>query len=222
VQIEEKPLDLSQVVWWGSVGTLGGLSQFVLLLFLVYFLLISGDMFRRKLVRIAGPALERRRVTLKILDEISHQIRRFILVQILTGAIVGVASWLAFAALGLEGAAVWGIAAGVANSIPYVGPLIVAMGLITVSIVQFGIVSWVIYIVLVALAITTLEGWLLTPLLMSKAIRMNGVSIFIGLLFFAWLWGVWGILLAVPTMATIKSVCDHVEDLKPVSELLGE
>ena len=160
--------------------------------------------------------------TVQILDQINYQIRRYVLVQILTGTIVGIVSWLAFWALGLQSPGVWGIAAGFANSIPYVGPLIVGLCLITVTILQFGAVYKVLYVAAAAFAITTLEGWLLTPWLMGRANRMNGVSIFVGLLFFAWLWGVWGVLLAVPTMATIKAICDHVEDLKPVSELLGE
>jgi predicted PurR-regulated permease PerM len=222
VQIEEKPLDLSQIVWWGSVGILGGLSQVVLLLFFVYFLLLSGNLFRRKVVRIAGAALGRRKVTVQILDDIHDQIRRFIMVQLATGMIVGVASWMVFSAFGLQGAAVWGIAAGLANSIPYVGPLVIGVCLITVAVLQFGAVANVLYVAAAAVAITTLEGWLLTPWLMGRAVRMNGVSTFIGLMFFAWLWGVWGVLLAVPTMATIKSICDHVDDLKPLAELLGE
>jgi len=71
-------------------------------------------------------------------------------------------------------------------------------------------------------AITTLEGFLLTPWLTSRTARMNAVAIFVGLLFWGWVWNVWGMLLAVPMLVVIKAVCDHVEDFKPVSELLGE
>jgi predicted PurR-regulated permease PerM len=74
----------------------------------------------------------------------------------------------------------------------------------------------------VAFIITSLEGFLLTPALMSRAARMNPVAIFVGLLFWSWVWGIWGAVLAVPMLMMIKAVCDHIEDLQPAGELLGE
>jgi predicted PurR-regulated permease PerM len=74
----------------------------------------------------------------------------------------------------------------------------------------------------VSLLITTVEGLLLTPMLMGRASSMNQVAVFAGLLFWSWAWGVWGILLAVPMMMVVKVVCDHVESLHPIGHLLGE
>jgi predicted PurR-regulated permease PerM len=91
-----------------------------------------------------------------------------------------------------------------------------------VAALQFGNVHMTLLVSGVALAITTLEGFLLTPWLTSRTARMNAVAIFVGLLFWGWVWNVWGMLLAVPMLVVIKAVCDHVEDFKPVSELLGE
>jgi predicted PurR-regulated permease PerM len=73
-----------------------------------------------------------------------------------------------------------------------------------------------------SLVITSLEGLLLTPWLTSRALRMNAVAIFVGLLFWGWVWNIWGMLLAVPMLMVIKTVCDHVEGLNPIGELLGE
>ena len=70
--------------------------------------------------------------------------------------------------------------------------------------------------------ITSLEGWLLTPMLMGNVASMNRVAVFVGLLFWSWAWGVWGMLLAVPMMMSIKVICDHVDELKPVGRFLGE
>jgi predicted PurR-regulated permease PerM len=78
------------------------------------------------------------------------------------------------------------------------------------------------FVATIALAITSLEGFLLTPWLTSRASSMNAVAIFVGLLFWSWLWGVWGTLLAVPILMVLKAVCDRIEDLKPVGELLGD
>ena len=94
--------------------------------------------------------------------------------------------------------------------------------LATVAYLQFGAVGKMLQVAGVALAITTAEGSFLTPTLMGKAAQMNRVAMFAGLLFWAWMWGVWGLLLAVPMMMAVKAVCDHVEDLQPFGRFLGE
>ena len=116
----------------------------------------------------------------------------------------------------------WGLLAGVFNSIPYLGPVIVTGGLGLVAFLQFDSVSKTVLVCLVALAITSLEGLLLTPALLSRAGRMNAAAVFTGLLFWSWIWGVWGTILAVPMLMMLKAICDHIEDLQPIGELLGE
>jgi predicted PurR-regulated permease PerM len=222
VEIHEKLLDVRGYLWSGPVGLLALGSQAILLVFLAYFLLCSGDLFRQKLLLIAGPSLGRRRVTREVLDEISQQIQRFLFVQLCTSVVVAFVSWLAFRGLGLEQAAMWGIAAGVLNSIPYFGPLIVTSAVALVAFLQFGTPAMTLAVAAASLAITSLEGFLLTPYLMGRAARMNEVAVFIGLLFWSWMWGIMGLLLAVPVLVMIKAVADRVEDLKPVGELLGD
>lgn len=222
VQIEEKPFDVMQYVWWGSMGVLGLGGRAIMIVFLVYFLLASGDLYRRKLVKIVGPTLSRQRVTVKILDEITTQVERFLFVQMVTSVLVAVASGLAFHWLGLERALFWGVLAGLLNSIPYFGPLIVMGGVAAIAFLQFGSFDKTFQAAAISLVITSLEGFLLTPYLLGKSLRMNGVAVFVGLLFWGWIWGAWGMLLAMPMMVVIKSVCDHVEDLQGVGEMLGE
>jgi predicted PurR-regulated permease PerM len=222
VQVQPPPFNMGDYLMWGSMSLATAAGQCVLILFLVYFLLASGDLYRRKLVKIAGPSLTQKRITLQILSEIDRQIERFLLVQVFTSTVVGVVTWLAFRAMGMQQAAVWGILAGVFNSIPYFGPLLVTVATATVAFLQFGNLHMPLLIGAVALVITTLEGFLLTPWLNSRAARMNAIAVFIGLLFWSWLWNVWGMLLAVPMLMVLKAICDHVDDLKPIGELLGE
>ena len=132
------------------------------------------------------------------------------------------ATWLAFWWLGVEYAALWGVAAGVMNSIPYFGPTVVAIAAFVVSFLQFESAWQASMVSLASLAITTIEGMLITPLLVSRLASMNPVAVFLGLLFWGWLWGVVGMLLAVPLMMAMKAVADRVDDLKPLAELLGE
>lgn len=222
VQVEEPALDVRQYLYWGSASVVAFAGQAVLVTFFVFFLLATGDLFKRKLVRIAGPSLEKKKITVQILDDINTQIERFLLVRVVTSAVVGVATWTAFRAVGLEQAGVWAIVAAVFNSIPYFGPVIVAAGTAVVAFLQFGTLTMAVYVSGISLAITSLEGWLLTPWLTSRAARTNEVAVFVGLIFWSFVWGLWGTLLAVPMLVVVKAVCDRIEDLKPVGELLGE
>jgi predicted PurR-regulated permease PerM len=222
VQIEEPPLRASSYLWYGSMGALAITAQAVMVAFLTYFLLVANDLFKRKLVKHIGPTLARKRVTVQILDEISTQIERFLLVQMLTSVLVGIVTAAALWALGLEQYVVWGLAAGVLNTIPYFGPIVVTAGLATVGYLQFGTIQMAATVASVSLVITTLEGWLLTPTLLGRVGRLNHIAIFASLLFWSWLWGVWGMLLAVPMLMVAKAVCDHIEELQPLADFLGD
>jgi predicted PurR-regulated permease PerM len=222
VQIEEPTFDARKYVRWGSMGIVGLMGQLVLIFFLVFFLLQSGDMFKRKIVKIAGPTLSKKKVTVELLDDINHQIGGFLFVRVVTSVAVAIVTWLALRWLGVENAGVWGMAAGVLNTIPYFGPFIVSGALFVVAMVQFENTAEAAWVAGVAMVITSLEGWLLTPALQGRVARMNEVAVFVGLLFWSWVWGFWGAILAVPMMVVVKAVCDHVEDLQPIGELLGD
>jgi predicted PurR-regulated permease PerM len=222
VRVEERPLRTVDYLWSGSMGLVSLASYLTLVCFLAYFLLVADDLFKRKLVRHASATLAGKKITVAVLEAIGRQIEQFILVQIFTSVLVGVVTAIALWILGLNNAAVWGIAAGVLNSVPYFGPFIVTCGLGVLAFLQFGTFSAVASIAGVALLITTLEGWFLTPLLLGRAAQMNRVAIFAGLLFWTWMWGVWGTLLAVPMMMVAKAICDHVEDFASAADFLGE
>ena len=221
VQIEEPAFAARAYLWAGSLGAVSLAGQALMVLLLTFFLLLSDDLFKRKLVE-GIPTFARKKLTVQVLDQIADQIERFLLVQVFTSVVVGVATWAALWAIGLQQPAVWGLMAGVFNSIPYFGPVIVTGGLTVVAFLQFGTFTMALAVAGIALTITSLEGWLLTPTLLSRAANMNQVSVFVGLIFWSWIWGVWGMLLAVPLMMVLKVVCDHVESLQPVGHLLGE
>ncbi|HPU54018.1 MAG TPA: AI-2E family transporter, partial [Burkholderiaceae bacterium] len=198
------------------------IGQAAVVIFEAFFLLASGDIFRRKLVKIAGPTFWQKRLTVLALDEINEQIQRYLLVQVFTSAVVGVATWLAFLWIGVNNAAVWGVATFLLNFIPYLGSSIITGGSALLGFVQFGSLEMATLIGGVALIINSIEGYILTPWLTGRASRMNPVAIFVGVIAWGWLWGVWGLFLGVPMLLALKAVCDRVEELKPIGELLGE
>jgi predicted PurR-regulated permease PerM len=221
VVVEPARFNITHYLWSGTIGLIALIGQATVVVFLTYFLMLSGDTFRRKLLKLAGDSLSSKKITLQALNEITGQIQRYLQVQLLTSAVVGVLTWLALLALGLENSAVWGIAAAVLNLVPYVGSLVTAAASALVAFMQFGSLNMALAVGGASLVIHTIVGNLLTPWLTSRASRMNPVAVFVGLLAWGWLWGVWGLLLGIPILMIVKSICDRVEDLKPIGEFLG-
>ena len=221
VIVEPSRFNIKDYLWTGTIGLATLLGQITVVVFLTYFLMVSGNTFRRKLIKLAGPSLSKKKITLQALDEITGQIQRYLQVQLATSALVGVLTGLALWAIGLENAAVWGIAAGVLNLVPYVGSLVTTVAAGGVAFLQFGSSNTVLLVSGASLVIHTIVGNLITPWLTSRASRMNPVAVFVGLLAWGWLWGVWGLLLGIPILMIVKAVCDRVDDLKPIGEFLS-
>jgi predicted PurR-regulated permease PerM len=221
VVVEKQGLDVRDYVWTGTLGLVTFLGQFAVVLFITFFLLASGNTFRRKMVQLAGPKLSQKRVTIQALDEINGQIQRYLLVQLATSAVVGVLTWLTFLAIGLDHAAVWGVAAAVTNLIPYVGAVLLGGASALVGFIQFGALDMGLLVGAASFAIHGVIGNLMTPWWMGRAARMSPFVVFVSVLAFGWLWGVWGLLLGVPILMVVKSVCDRVDELKPIGEFLG-
>jgi predicted PurR-regulated permease PerM len=221
VVVEKPAFDLRDHLWSGTLGLASLIGQITVVTFLTYFLLLSGDTFRRKLVKITGPTLSDKKLTVQALDEINVQIQRYLLVNLLVSVGEGIFIAVVFSAMGLEHAIVWGVIAGILNLVPYVGSALFIVAATLATFVQTGEIEKALLIAGITVVINTIKGNLLLPWLTSKASRMNAVSVFIGVLFWGWLWGVWGLLLGIPIMMVIKAVCDRVDHLKPVGELLG-
>ena len=196
-------------------------GQTPIVLLLAYFLLASGAHFRRKLVQFVGPSLARKKDAVRILDEIDVQVQRYLLSMLVSNALVGVATWLAFEALGLEHAGVLGVIAGVLHFVPYLGTALVAVAAGVAGFLQFGTPLHALAVAGVAIVIAGLIGLVFMTWLQGRFARVNPAVLFIALLFFGWLWGVAGLLLGAPLVAIAKVICDRVESLKPAGELLG-
>jgi predicted PurR-regulated permease PerM len=208
-------------VLMGTASFIAGMGQFVVVIALAYFLLVAGDSFRRTLIRISGDTLTKKKITVQILDEIDLQIQRYLLVQIVSSALLALVARVAFAWIGLDNALFWACLGGVLHLIPYAGPTALVIITALVAYVQFDTLQPVAVVVGVTLALVGVIGFLLVPWLTQRIGRINAVIVFVALLFWGWLWGVWGLLLGVPIVMAIKAVCERVEDLQPISEFLG-
>ena len=196
-------------------------AQAPIVLLLTYFLLASGEHFRRKLVQLVGPSLSRKKDAVRILDEIDVQVQRYLLATLVSNSLLAVVTWLSFEALGMEQAGVWGVAAGVFHFVPYLGPALIALGSGVAAFLQFGSLLYALAVAGASLLVAGTIGFVFMTWLQSRFALVNAAVLFIALLFFGWLWGVWGLLLGAPLVAILKVICDRVETLKPAGELLG-
>ena len=222
VRVVDEPMDVRDYVIRNSPATIVLISQMFSVLLLVFFLLSVGKLYRRKIVRISGPSFRRMRKAARIMNELHHQVRRFLFVMVISALFVGILTWLAFLLLGVEQAALWGVVAGIASGVPYLGPFLVLVGSGVAAFLQFGELNTAVIVALTSLVITSIQGNLLMPWLTSYVSSFNAVAIFIGLLFWGWLWGPVGLIVATPILMIAKSVCDYVVNFRPVGELLGK
>lgn len=196
-------------------------AQTPIVLLLTYFLLASGTHFRRKLIQLVGRSLSRKKDVVRILEEIDVQVQRFLFAVLASNALLGVGTWLAFLAFGLDQPGAWGVAAGVLHFIPYLGPTLIALGSGVAAFLQFGSIVKALAVSVASILIAGAIGLIFMTWLQSRFARVNAAVLFITLLFFGWLWGVWGLLLGAPLVAIAKVVFDRVDSLKPAGELLG-
>jgi predicted PurR-regulated permease PerM len=206
----------------GSVGLASFVSQATMVVFLVFFLLLAGDTFKRKLVKLTGPSLTQKKVTVHILEDINTSIQNYMFMLLVTNALLALLMWGTLRLIGLENAGAWAIFAGVAHVMPYFGPLLITSATGLVAFLQFESLRMVILVAGASLAIATLVGMVVTTWMTGKIAKMNPAAVFVSLLFWGWLWGMWGLLLGVPVVVVIKVVAERVEGMEVIAELLGE
>ncbi|SER17560.1 Predicted PurR-regulated permease PerM [Faunimonas pinastri] len=196
-------------------------AKFMFAFFLLLFLLASGDMFYMKLVR-AMPSLKDKKTALRIAHDIERELSRYLftitVINISLGIVVGAGLWL----IGIPTPMLWGVLATVLNYIPYVGPV---MGIVTVgavSLVSTDTLTHALYGPGFYLLCVTVEGQFLTPMILGRRLEMNAVSVFLAVAFWGWLWGLVGMLMAVPLMVAVKIFCTHIGVLNAFGDFLSE
>lgn len=215
VQIKDNRGASSILNWTGTV--LAGVIETLVLLFL---LLASGDLFLHKLVHVMPTMSDKKRIveiSREIQQNISHYLFSVSLINLGLGVVVGGGFYF----MGVPNAAMWGLLAAVLNFIPYFGPIVGVLVLATVGLLTFDTLGRGLLPPAWYLLVHLLETNFVTPLVLGRRFALNPVVIFISLIFWTWLWGVPGALLAVPILVSFKVVCDHVPTMAPISGLLS-
>ena len=198
-----------------TVGFLGG---FFTVVFLTYFLLAQGERFRQKV----GEFLHRRH-HLEVQDalrDMQAQMSTFLFTATAINAGVGVLTYIALLVIGMPNPGLWAVIAGVLNFIPYIGAIVTMIVIGLAGIVSFEGTSQPLMAVSAFFVINMIESNIVTPTLMGRRLPLNPVAVFVGFLFWGWVWGVTGAVLAVPLTVTIKVVADRIPGLQPLGVLL--
>jgi len=220
IVIDQPTFKLGDFLMAGSMGMFGFISQSAMVVILVFFLLLAGDTFKRKLVRLTGPSLSDKKITVHILDDIDVSIQSYMFTLLVANVLLALLTWAAFRWIGLDNAGGWAIAAGVLHVIPYLGPALIAIATGMVGFMQFESFWMALVVSGSSLAIATFVGIFVITWMTGQIAKMNAVAVFIALLFWGWLWGVWGLLLAIPILGIVKVVSQHIKELHPLAELL--
>ncbi|MGB6105624.1 MAG: AI-2E family transporter [Pusillimonas sp.] len=215
-------INLNDLLWTGSLNAAAFLGQMSMVLFLVFFALLSGNTFKRKLVKLTGPSLSRKKITVQILDDINSSIQKYMLMLLVTNVALGLISWAIWHLIGLDNPGAWAVAGALLHVIPYFGSLLAAAATGFAAFMQFDSFSMMLLVAAITLGIASFVGMLVATWMTGRIAKMNATAVFVALLFGAWLWGVWGMLLCVPTVMVVKVVSQHIEDLEPLDELLGD
>ena len=188
---------------------------------LAFLLLATGDLSRRKVMNLAARVSNRSTVTPDVIRTIDRYIERYLVARVLISVIVASATGIGLWLIGMPHAIVWGMIAGLLNTLPIVGPTTAIVLVTLAAFLEFRTLEMTLASGGVATVIAVLEGNLVTPWLTSRAGELNTVAVFVSVLFWGWVWGMWGLLLAVPMMVAIKAAADRLEPLQPLGELLG-
>jgi predicted PurR-regulated permease PerM len=217
-QVEVK--ERSGMLSWAAGGAARVLGMAGLTFALLLFLLASGQMVHEKIVN-GLPTFKDKRRALRLIYDVEHEVSRYLLtiasINAVLGVVVATGMWLA----GMPNPAMWGVVAALLNFIPFLGAAVGMTAVAVVAIVSFDTLSQAALPPLIYLAATTIEGGIITPLIVGRRLAINTVAILIALALWAWLWGIIGALIAVPLLVAIKAFCDHFEGLGAWGEFLS-
>ena len=196
------------------------IASAVFLVILLYFLLVYDQVFIAKLVKLL-PTLSDKKTAVGIAQDIESQVSRYLFTITAINACLGLAVGTVVGLLGLRNPLMWGVMVALLNFVPYLGALTGIICMTIGAVLSFDSLGYALIFPAVYLAFGTLEGSFITPWIMGRSLTLNPVIILLSLTFWGWMWGIVGILLAVPILAAFKIFCAHIKPMEPLAEFLS-
>jgi predicted PurR-regulated permease PerM len=191
-----------------------------LLLILLYFLLAYDEVFLSKVIRLM-PTLQDKKRAVSIAHEIESHVSRYLLTITVINICLGIAVGIVVGLLGLSNPIMWGVLVALLNFVPYVGALVGILCMTVGAVLSYDSLSYAMVFPTVYLIITAIEGNFVTPWVMGRSLTLNPVIILLSLTFWGWMWGIAGVILAVPILAAFKIFCAHIKEMEPIAEFLS-
>jgi predicted PurR-regulated permease PerM len=200
-------------------GTATVAAGFLTTLVVLFYLLVSGETFLRRLVEIL-PRFAEKRQAVEISLHIERDVSAYLVSVTLINAVVGLATFLVMWLCGVENPLLWGVIAFVLNFVPILGAMVGIVVFLLASVLSLGVTWWALMPVGLYFCIHLVEGEFVTPMLMARRFTINPVAVILALVFWYWMWGVPGAILAVPMLAITKIVCDDIRPLRAIGHFL--
>ncbi|WP_248343073.1 AI-2E family transporter [Anaeromyxobacter paludicola] len=221
VKVQES-VPLGQLLLGTAQGALAAAAAVTLAVFVLYFALAEGPRYRRKLLEQAGETAGGRERLAAALAEIQRDLSSYLVNRIVLNAILGAVMAGVYALYGLEHAVVWGLTTALLHFVPYVGP---ALGIVlpsAMALLQYGTAGHVLAVAGIYTALVGLQGNVVDPIFLGKQLRLNSLAVFLGSIFWFWIWGPVGLFLAVPLLSTLRIACSHIPRARFVAAFLAE
>jgi predicted PurR-regulated permease PerM len=213
---EHSSVNVMGMLFSGTTTVAAGLFTTLIVLF---FLLVSGETFMRRLVEIL-PTFAEKRQAVEITIDIERNISAYLITVSVINVVVGLLTFLVMWVCGVANPLLWGVVAFVMNFVPILGPMVAIIVFLMASVLSLGVTWWALLPVGLYFLIHVLEGEIVTPMLLARRFTINPVAVILALLFWYWMWGVPGAILAVPMLAITKIICDDIRPLRAFGHFL--
>ncbi len=204
-----------------AVNVPRALASMAAVLLLVYFFLSSGNRFLRRMVEVAPQLTDKKRVV-AIARDVQQEVSRYLMMVSLINILLGLAIAISLYAMGVPNPLLWGAAAFLFNYIPYVGPVVMLALLALAGFSAFDTLAAALAVPGIFLLLNSIEGQIVTPTVLGRRLALDPTVVFVWLMLWGWLWGVTGVLLAGPLLASFGILCRHIDALRPVGILISD
>ncbi|HST31109.1 MAG TPA: AI-2E family transporter [Chthoniobacterales bacterium] len=216
-EVEVKTHPIADILYWRTPEFIGSTA---LLIILLYFLLAYDGVFLAKLIKLL-PTLADKKRAVSIATEIEANVSRYLLTVTLINIGLGIAVGTAAGIFGLPNPSMWGAMVAILNFVPYLGALTGIICMTLGALLSFDSVGYALLFPAIYLTFAALEGNFITPWVMGRSLTLNPVIVLLSLTFWGWMWGIVGIILAVPILAAFKIFCAHIKPIEPIAEFLS-
>lgn len=195
------------------------LGNFVLVMLFMFFILAGSGQMAEKIKN--AFSVEQAGQLASIIENIDKQVRQYLFAKTLISLATGALTWLVLVLFGVDFPLLWGFLTFLLNFIPNIGSVIATVFPVLLAFLQFDSPTRPLIVLVLLIAAQNIIGNVLEPKLLARSLNLSPLLVLVSLMFWGWLWGLWGMVLAVPVTSMIKIICENVDALQPIAALMS-